>query len=76
MLQMPLVGAAGTEFQSRLDEDAVRRGQPAADAGDRTERVTESIVLEALEAPPQREAEAALQVSVLPSAALPEEPGV
>lgn len=73
VLQMRPDAAAGMEFLSRLDEGVVRPAQPAADAGDRTERVTEPIVPEALEALTQQEP-AVVQVSALPDGVQQEKP--
>ena len=52
----PLGAAAGTEFQSRLDEGAVRRAQSAADAGDRDWRAAMGMRLQALTAPTEAQA--------------------
>lgn len=64
--------AAGTEFQSRLGEDAEHRVRWDADAGDRTAAVQESVVPKA-QAEPTMQAvprELVLRVQV---AALPEQ---
>ena len=63
----PRGAAAGTEFQSRLDEGAERRARSAADAGDRDWRAATGMRSPALTAPTK--AQAVPTDAALPSAA-------